>query len=187
MKTTFSLLFLLPAIAGFAQHGPNRGNDRDRRDNRYQPRRSVSVDLIARLPFGAMRVHWGGRPYYYGGGYYYEPWDRGYRRVSAPIGIIVPSLPPGGVVIVIGGRSYYRYESAWYQPGYSGYEVIPEPIAPAPAPVVIQSSQPAAPTDNGYEKIIIEGRTYYRRGDTYYKATVSNNGEIAYSEVGKMQ
>jgi hypothetical protein len=30
------------------------------------------------------------------------------------------------------------------------------------------------------EKIVLEGKTYYRKGTTYHKASVDSNGEIVY-------
>ena len=189
-----SLPLLLLATGADAQsrYGRDRRDYRDHRDYRYTPRYASGprVSVIARLPHGAIQVVFGGSRYHYYGGRYYRPYDYGYCIVPPPRGIIIPAVPPGCVTVVIGNRRYYQYEDSYYLPVDRGYEVVDRP---ADAPVV--TSVPATPlapatlsvpaTTSSYEKIVIDGRTYYRKDDTYYKAVVDDKGELFYEKVGQ--
>lgn len=42
-----------------------------------------------------------------------------------------------------------------------------------------------AATESDYEKIVLEGKTYYKKDNKYFKATVDGNGEITYTEIGE--
>src|SRR5437588_8250642 len=142
------LVFISPV---FAQHGHYHDYDRyayksydykryvpveySYHPYRYYPPVAVrpSVSVIAQLPFGAVAVNFGGRPYHYYNGLYYSPMTGGYMMVEPPMGIVVPVLPPSAVNIIIGGTPYYRYQSVFYLPlGNNGYQVVIEPKAQAP-------------------------------------------------------
>jgi hypothetical protein len=148
----------------------------------YDPRTSVSI--IGRLPFGAISLNFGNHYYHYYNGIYYRPYSSGYVIVEPPIGIIVPALPYGSAYIVIGSHPYYRYGNAFYAPYGNRYRVVERPDD------VENSSSNNDKTDNSisneYEKIVIEGKTYYKKGDKYYKASVNKDGEIVYEEVGEI-
>lgn len=181
---------LLAALAASAQrhHGPDRGYDyRDYRYDRdyrvYRPA-SPRVSIIATLPHGAIQVVLGGNRYHYYGGRYYRPYDRGYMLVTPPIGLIIPTMPPGYRIVLVGGRNYYFYDDVYYLPVTNGYQVatLPPEATVAPAPL----AAPPASTDAGsYEKIQIDGKTYYRKGDSYYRAVLDDKGEVFYEKVGQ--
>jgi hypothetical protein len=138
------------------------------------------LSVIASLPFGAVMVSIGGVHYHYYNGMYYRPRHSGYIMVTPPIGIIVPALPPGHVRVMIGSIPYYRYEGIYYLPmEHNRYEVVQKPEEK-----LVPETKKEEVT-NGYEKLVIEGRTYYKKGDVYYKAVVDEKGEIKYEEVGK--
>jgi hypothetical protein len=84
------------------------------------------------------------------------------------------------------------FNGVYYLPVDGGYqvvekpadkEVIAAPVAPA-APSVSQA--PATEQTSTYEKIVIEGKTYYKKGSSYYKAAVDDKGEIVYEKVGEI-
>lgn len=99
--------------------------------------------------------------------------------VRPPIGIIVPAVPYGAAHVMIGANPYYRYDGVYYAPYGSRYRVVDEPLEEE-----YENSNDNA-VSNEYEKVILEGKTYYKKGDKYYKATVNKNGEVNYEEVGE--
>lgn len=172
----------------FAQHGRygRRYNDRylyTYRPYAYAPLRT-SVSVVARLPFGAVALNFDGRRYHYYEGIYYEPRPRGYLIVAPPVGVVVPVLPPSAVSIFIGGHPYYRYNDVYYSPlDNSRYQVIAKPRDEEQA----QVAKPIAGNSNeGYEKFVLEGKTYYKKESKYYKAKLTDSGEILYEEVGEV-
>jgi|GEM_PF-3063245 len=176
------VFMLMSSVAASAQYGRHHGRNNGRYYyNRYPARTSVSI--IARLPFGAVSVTFGDRYYHYYRGVYYRPYNRGYMIVQPPIGIIVPGLPIGCTHVIIGSNPYYRNGNVYYAPYGNRYRVVEEPQE------TDTPSTDNAKTDNitssEYEKVVLEGKTYYKKGDKYYKASVNKNGEIIYEEVGQ--
>lgn len=158
-----------------------------RYDDRYEYRRSypsrTSISVVASLPFGAVAVSFGRRNYHYYEGYYYSPYERGYAIVEPPMGIIVPGLPQGSVAVMIGSRNYYRFQSVFYLPlGNNQYQVVEKPAETETATTTTTTAK-TSPVE--YEKITLEGKTYYRKGGKFYKASVDESGEISYQEVGE--
>jgi len=183
------ILMLFVSYTSSAQYGRHyRGHtNRYYRYDHYPVRTSVSI--IARLPFGAVAITFGDRYYHYYNGIYYRPYIGGYRIVHPPIGIIVPSLPSGCANIIIGSSPYYRYDDVYYAPYGSRYRVVEEPKEEEAATTNSDTNEKNGKTeksaDNEYEKVILEGKTYYKKGDKYYKASVNKSGEIVYEEVGE--
>jgi len=105
--------------------------------------------------------------------------------VPPPMGIIVPVLPPGSVHVIIGAGSYYRYGDTYYAPYERQYRVVEEPKEEETSTANTDDKVDKA-QGNEYEKIILEGKTYYKKGDKYYKASVNKDGEIVYEEVGQV-
>lgn len=198
MKKSVKLLLVLAGVISFTQLFAQHGRYSRRYYDRYAYNRyaynyrsyyaplRTSVSLIARLPFGAVAVTLGGRPYHYYDGIYYAPYPGGYTIVEPPVGVIVPVLPPNAVYVMIGGRPYYRFQGAYYMPLTDNrYQVVPEPKQGErqPQKPITNSNTSAGDT---YEKFILEGKTYYKKGTKYYKARVNDNGEIIYDEVGEV-
>jgi hypothetical protein len=180
-------VLLISSVTVSAQYGRHygRGNNRysyNRYSYNHYPSRS-SISIIARLPFGAVSVTFGDRYYHYYNGVYYRPYNRGYMIVPPPVGIIVPGLPLGYTHVIIGSNPYYRHGDVFYAPYGNRYKVVEKPKE-----TDVASTQ-ADKTDNliagDYEKVVLEGKTYYKKGDKYYKASVNKNGEIVYEEVGE--
>jgi hypothetical protein len=180
------IVLLLISSTVSAQYSRNNGRYSGRYNsrpyyNRYPARPSVSV--IAALPFGAISLNFGNRYYHYHNGYYYRPYNRGYMMVPPPVGIIVPNLPVGYTQIIIGSHPYYRYGNVYYVPFGKRYKVVDEPNESDIS--VAEDNNNRNSTDSEYEKVVLEGKTYYKKGSKYYKAKVSKDGEISYEEVGE--
>lgn len=187
--TLFIAVALLQSTDLLAQRHRSHEAYTDRRDDhrpykayyRSYPHQSAGVSIIAALPFGSVRVSIGGRPYQYYQGIFYRPEEQGYLIAPPPVGIIVPSLPPGSVAVVLGGRRCYYFSDTYYMPvDDTRYQVIE-----APETNNAVAAKEAASADAVYEKIVIDGKTYYKKGDTYYKALVDDTGAIAYEAVGQ--
>lgn len=190
MKQAIKLLLILLGITLFSQTVMAQHNRYERRYRpvyayrpyvNYAPVRA-NLSVVARLPFGAVALTLGNRHYHYWDGLYYHPYPGGYAIVQPPIGLVVPVLPPSAVSIVIGGRSYYRYQSVFYLPlGGNGYRVVETPKETETTKAETKETEAAS----GYEKFVLEGKTYYKKGGKYYKAKLADNGEILYEEVGE--
>jgi hypothetical protein len=183
MKSMLKSFLLIAGVMSFSQSFAQWGHSgrRDQRKHGYasQGRPKTSVSIFARLPFGAVGVTLGGKHYHYYDGFYYEPVPEGYLMIEPPVGIIVPVPPPRSVYIVMGGRPYYRYENVYYMVlDDNRYKVVPEP----------SGEQESAPTTSGsdsYEKFILDGKTYYKKGSKYFKAKLKDDGEVLYEEIGE--
>src|SRR5690625_8024979 len=62
--------------------------------------------------------------YYLDNGYYYQMRNNRYYRVSAPVGMMVPSLPHGYMKIFIGAQPYYHYHGTYYRWVNNHYYVV---------------------------------------------------------------
>ena len=189
-KYVFGMLFILMltlSFSAYAQWGKGHGRYNGRYNSRYYSHHRYpsrpSVSIIGSLPFGAISLSFGNRYYHYHNGYYYRPYNRGYMIVQPPIGIIVPSLPLGYTRIIIGSHPYYRYGDVFYSPYDNRYKVVERPNEDEE----ISSGDDNAPGQpaSEYEKVVLEGKTYYKKGDKYYKALVDKKGEIVYEEIGE--
>ena len=178
------VLMLSISFSASAQWGRGHGRYKNRYDSyhRYYPRPSISI--FGSLPFGAISLSFGNRYYHYHNGIYYRPYSRGYMIVPPPMGIIVPSLPMGYTRIIIGSHPYYRFGDVYYAPYGNRYKVIERPKDGEDAPS-IDEEDTETPVTSEYEKVVLEGKTYYKKGDKYYKATVDKKGEVIYEEVGE--
>ena len=175
-------LLLISSVSVSAQYGRHYGRNNGRYYyNRYPSRSSVSI--IARLPFGAVSVTFGDRYYHYYNGVYYRPYSHGYMIVPPPVGIIVPGLPLGYTRVIIGSNPYYRHGSVFYAPYGNRYEVVEEPKETEISSAENDKNDNTITSE--YEKVVLEGKTYYKKGDKYYKASVNKNGEIIYEEAGE--
>jgi Family of unknown function (DUF6515) len=183
MISALVALMFISGLTVSAQYGRHYGryNSRSYHYNRFPSRSSVSI--MAGLPFGAVSLTFGNRYYHYYNGAYYRPYDRGYRIVEPPIGIIVPSLPIGYSNVIIGSSPYYRYGNVFYAPYGNRYKVVEQPEEPETS--TASNDKADKSTNSEYEKVVLEGKTYYKKGDKYYKASVTKGGEITYEEVGE--
>jgi len=93
--------------------------------------------VIDRFPERDYRVPYGGRDYFYSGGYWYRPQGPRYVVVQPPGGIRVSYLPDyarevwiGGALLFLAAGSYYAYQESTQD-----YVVVEPPVQPQPQPV----------------------------------------------------
>ncbi|CRL50422.1 DUF6515 family protein [Pseudomonas sp. URMO17WK12:I11] len=98
--------------------------------------------VIDRFPDRDYRVPYGGRDYFYSGGYWYRPQGPRYVVVQPPRGIRVSYLPDyarevwiGGALLFLAAGSYYAYQESTQD-----YVVVEPPVQAQPQP-----------TSNGYD------------------------------------
>ncbi len=87
------------------------------------------------MPKGFIEISLGLNRIFYHGGAYYRREPRGYRVVTAPVGIVLSVLPPGFQVVAAGSSTYYWYGGVYYRQGPSGYMVMKDPICEPLSPV----------------------------------------------------
>ena len=68
------------------------------------------------LPFGYYPFSYGGYPYYYNQGLFYQQYNDGYQVVEPPVGAEVPRLPRGSKDITIDGQQYFEKDGVYYLP-----------------------------------------------------------------------
>ncbi|HCS41739.1 MAG TPA: glycine zipper family protein [Pseudomonas sp.] len=98
--------------------------------------------VIDRFPDRDYRVPYGGRDYFYSGGYWYRPQGPRYVVVQPPRGIRVSYLPDytqevwiGGALLFLAAGSYYAY-----QENTQDYVVVEPPEQPQPQPQPVSNS-----------------------------------------------
>lgn len=102
--------------------------------------------VIDRFPDREYRVPYGGRDYFYSGGYWYRPQGPRYVVVQPPRGIRVGYLPDYAREVWIGGALLFLAAGAYYayQESTQDYVVVEPPVQQPPQP------QPAS---NGYDVV----------------------------------
>jgi len=127
------------------------------------------------VPQGSISITFGGNPYYYFGGSFYQPYNGYYRPVFPPVGIHVGMLPPGYIPILGGPGPYYFGNGAFYR-RYDdhSYEVVDAPMGAQ------LSSLP-----KGARSVRINGEKFYELNGTYLKEDRDSKGRVVYTVVGK--
>lgn len=120
-----------------------------------------------------MLIHYGRYNYHFHNGVFYRPVGGTFVVVAPPLGIHVSVLPPSPFHFRHLGKPYFYYYGAFYVPlNDGGYKVVAPPIG---------ARIDALP--DGYEVFKIDDKVYYRLDETYYKATVEENGAVVYEVV----
>ncbi len=141
----------------FREHEFRREEFRDARfhhDHYYPPRGY----RFAVLPPNPRVVIHGGRHFYFSGGIWYEPFDRGYVVVRPPVGVVVPVLPAYYTRVWVGPYPYYYANDVYYVRNPQGYVVVDPPVgtvamAPPPGTPLAQDNvvTELGPAQNGVQ------------------------------------
>jgi hypothetical protein len=134
----------------------------------YGPRYTV-------IPRNSISVYFGGNPYYYNDGYFYDYYGGYYQPVFPPFGIRVRMLPFGYTRFYIGVNPFFYYNGIYYrQYDNNNYEVVDAPIG------ATVSSLP-----KGAKSVVVNGEKLYELNGTYYKEDRDSKGNDVYTVVGK--
>ena len=110
---------------------------------KHNKKRFVSPRIVRhghvaqRLPRGYKRVWFGGSPYFYSFGIFYQSGPSGFVAIKAPIGVVVAVLPAGYRTVWVSGSTYYVYGGIFYRRAPSGYIVVR-----APDTVIVEDATP---------------------------------------------
>jgi hypothetical protein len=147
------------------------------------------------LPYGYYSFYWGGYPYYYSDGLYYQYDNDQYTVVEPPVGAAINTMPSGAQSIVINGQQYYEKNGVYYiavtkDDGTVTYQIAGKDGelntgatgASAVTPKVgdIVNKLPA-----DCRKVKLNGATYFVSVDgIYYQEIKDSNNNTVYKIVG---
>lgn len=109
--------------------------------------------------------------YYYKNGVFYHYHNNQYVVSRPPIGVHVHAIPTPRIVVLHNVHYYYYYGVYYTMVGHNDYVVVQAPVG-----AVVES------IPEGYEKLIIDGETYYIVDGVQYKAVIYD-GEIWYEVI----
>ncbi|MEO8885640.1 MAG: DUF6515 family protein [Mucilaginibacter sp.] len=172
----------------------------------YLPRLGYSLSV---LPYGYYPFYWGGDPYFYSAGLFYQFNNNQYTVVEPPVGAAIKDLPDNAQSIVINGVQYYELNGVYYEPvtkddGSVVYQVAgKDGILNTDESVAVQGNvqggdQVAAPTvtlpkvgdkvmsiPSDSRTVKINGQKYLVTADGYYYQEVfDNDNNKSYKVVG---
>ncbi len=134
----------------------------------------VRAQYFGHIPGPYISVNFGGYPYYYSNGLFYQPYGSSFQLIAPPFGIRVGFLPQGYWPLNFGGYPYYYYNGIFYRPDNREYEVVQAPVG---------AEVPSIPREA--RAVVIDGHKYYEYNGTYFSDFVKPNGEIWYRVDGK--
>ncbi len=146
----------------------------------YYPRLGFSIGV---LPYGYYPFYWGGYPYYYSNGFYYQQQNNQYTVVEPPVGAEVNALPDNAEAITIDGVQYYESNGVYYLPVTKDNGRMVYRVAGKDGELNTEDGQQLSGTDNGAmpqigdvidelpensQKVKINGEKYYVTPDGVY-------------------
>jgi hypothetical protein len=148
------------------------------------------------LPYGYYPFTWGGYPYYFSDGFYYQYNNDQYTVVDPPVGASINSLPSNAQSIVINGQQYYEDNGVYYTAitgadGSTTYQIAGKDGelntstngAAAVVTPKVGDITTTLPPDS--RKININGKVFYVSADgIYYQETTDSNNNKVYKIVG---
>ncbi len=172
----------------------------------YYPRIGFGLSV---LPYGYYPFYWGGLPYFYSGGFFYQFNNNQYTVVEPPIGAAIKDLPSNAQSIVINGAQYYELNGVYYEPvtrddgtvvyqvagkdgtlntdgatapSYQGQQQMPAPIPSVSLPKMGDTIR-SLPSDA--RKVSINGQKFYVTADGYYyQESIDNDNNQSFKVVG---
>jgi len=128
--------------------------------------------FLGALAVGAFAFTLANQHYYYNEGVYYEPYNQGYRVISAPYGAVINNLPDGYENIQVGDQYYYYFGGVFYIDAQGdGFQVVQAPYGA----VVSQIPEGALEQNINGQNILVYNNTYY--------LPISQDGQDAYQVV----
>jgi hypothetical protein len=141
--------------------------------NRVYTRPRIGGHYYMTLPSSYVRIRFGGIPYYFVDGLFYNYFDGYYGAVFPPFGITIGSLPLGYWGFNFRGAPYYYYSGIYYQPYKNKYQVVEAPIG---------ATVPQIPSDA--KEVFVNNEKYFEYNGTYYKQMVNQDGSMWYVVAG---
>ena len=129
--------------------------------------------FLTRLPRSYQTIRFGGMPYYFYNGLFFNYYGGYYRSIFPPFGLSIGSLPYGYWGFNFGGLPYYYHSGVYYQQVENNYQVVQAPVG---------ASVPQIPKDA--KTVVVNNEKYYEYNGTYYKEYVKQDGTIWYLVAG---
>lgn len=143
-----AVLMAAPVVSEAGDGHGRRWRDHDHFDHGrgwgWRRRHSGGHNTVIVRPSSHVKIVFRGRPYYYGGGRFYEKRVHSYVGVAAPVGIMVQELPLYHRTVVIDGVTYHEYDGIYYKGGAAGYQVVSLPLAHSQSGPLQLASAPGA-------------------------------------------
>jgi hypothetical protein len=129
--------------------------------------------FLRSLPRHYQTIHFGGLPYYFYNGLFFDFYGGYYRSIFPPLGLTIGMLPYGYWGFNYGGYPYYYHTGIYYQQADNVYKVVQAPIG---------ASVPNIPKDA--KVVVLNNEKYFEYNGTYYKEFVKEDGSIWYLVAG---
>lgn len=130
---------------------------------RHLPKRGK---LVRKLGVGFIGVRFKGVHFRFHNGVCYRPRGNRFMVIRAPLGIRIRKLPLGYRRFLLGTRHYFYYYGTYYVKADNANEYI---VVDAPLGAKIDA------LPEGYDTLEVNGITYYRLDNVYYKFIVNSD------------
>ena len=125
------------------------------------------------LPRHYQRIHFGGVPYYFYNGLFFDYYGGYYRSIFPPLGLTIGMLPFGYWGFNFGGYPSFYHTGIYYQQVDNAYKVVQAPLG---------ASVPTIPKEA--KVVVLNNEKYFEYNGTYYKELVKEDGSIWYLVAG---
>lgn len=125
------------------------------------------------LPRPYQRIRFGGVPYYFYNGLFFDYYNGYYRSIFPPIGLMIGALPYGYWGFNYGGYPYFYHSGIYYQQQENSYKVVEAPVG---------ASVPELPKEA--KVVVINNENYFEYNGTYYKEYIKQDGTKWYLIAG---
>ncbi len=125
-------------------------------------------------PYNCISVSFGGYPYYYTDGIFYDYYSGYYQPIFPPFGVRISALPFGYNRLYVGLNPFYYYNGIFYREYENNYEVVDAPMG-----ATVYS------LPSGAKSVVINGEKFYELNGTYFKEDRNSKGKVIYVVVGK--
>lgn len=140
-------------------------------ENYHKMERRGEVVSKRRATHNSQILRHNNHDYYYKNGVFYHYHNNQYVVSRPPVGVHVRAIPTPRIIVLHNVRYYYYYGAYYTMVAPNDYVVVQAPVG-----AVVES------IPEGYEKLIINGETYYIVDGVQYKAVVYD-GEIWYEVI----
>ncbi|MEO6187386.1 MAG: DUF6515 family protein [Ginsengibacter sp.] len=125
-------------------------------------------------PYNSISVYYGGNPYYYTDGLFYDYYGGYYQPIYPPFGIRISRLPFGYSRVYVGLNPFFYYNGIFYRNYNDSYEVVDAPMG------ATVSNLPG-----GAKSVTVNGEKFYELNGTYFQEDRNSKGKRIYVVVGK--
>ncbi len=136
---------------------------------------SIRPRIVISIGGPFSHITFGGSPYNYYNGNWYQPYGSSFQIIAPPIGIGISTLPIGYSPVYGPWGTYYYYNNVFYNrpDNNQEYQVVDAPLGAQ-----------VAELPKGAEVRVIDAKKYYELDGVFYQEDL-RDGQIWYTVVGK--